>query len=213
MGDESVETCLCPAHRPPCSPHSLEQFLCLDAEAQQQSMGGGTQWTARPKSFPPTPQLPGLLELAAAEPSVPKSFSLSCKALRAQLLSLAVDTYFMTVIQSLLLSTELPLSIKGWRGDSKVSCSQRTRTWNGCLLPKVMDEGTSSDKQGLDKITACVCAYYHLPCLINASCEDKHSSLDCSFHPSQISWNFGVWFFFPLNKACLKMTSHFLSSV
>lgn len=65
----------------------------------------------------------------------------------------------MMVIQSLLLSTELLLTITGSQGDSKVSCSQRNLAWNGCMLPKVK-EGTSSDKEEQDEITDCICAYF-----------------------------------------------------
>lgn len=80
------------------------------------------------------PQLLAQLELAAAEPSAQNIFPSHGSTLGAQLLQLVEDTYFMVVIHSLLLRTELLPTIKGSQGDSKVSCKETLPEMAVCCL-------------------------------------------------------------------------------
>ena len=93
QGEEDTKTSLCPAYTPSRSSRSLEQHSCLDTKAQQQSMAGGTQWTAWSKNFSSMPRLLGPLELAAAEPSAQNPFPSRERTLRTQ--SLAFCRYLV----------------------------------------------------------------------------------------------------------------------
>lgn len=165
-----------------------------------------------PKNFPSMLQLLGPLELAAAELSAQNPFPSHERDLRNTILRFAVDTYSMTVTQALLLSTELLLTIKGSQRDSKVPCSQRSLTRNGCVLPEVTGKGSSSDKQGQDETAACICGYFLVSLAYQTLLVKTTTALwFVAFSLPKPLEIIGV--FFHLKKLCLKITSRFLSSI
>lgn len=151
---------LCPAHTPSCNLCSLEQHIWAWTQVQKSSkcVGGGTWWTPWPKSFLPCHSCWPSWNFCSWAIS-PKYLSFSWKH-PGSTIALAWWRY-------LLRDGDAVFTTKNWTSTSYEgitrwlqSFMQRNPAWNGCVLPKVRDEGTSSDKLGLDEMTACICTCF-----------------------------------------------------